>query len=314
MWRTMAASAVFGLALLTVTAVGQPPAGGDKKPAEKPKVDTVEAQIAAALANDPDVRMARAKIQLAEAELTRARQLVAQRVVTLHTAIQEQKKTVATVEQSFGLINELHKRGQGPQQELLAAREKLETVQAVLAKLETELRLVTGGGPGGVGLAEGLADPIHPAADAGRAALDWFAARMRAGAPLEQAALWGPIPDRIRAALDKKVKLAPKGESVPLDKALEVFKKEAGLDVPVRGVGTMVQVPVITSEGEELPVGAWLQLYQDWSADGRVYVREYGLLFTHKTTAPPDALTLTQFWKLSPAAKGEMPTGGPEKK
>ena len=45
----------------------------------------------------------------------------------------------------------------------------------------------------------------------------------------------GPIPDRIRAALDKPVKLGAKGEKMTFDKALEVFRKEAGLDVPVRG-------------------------------------------------------------------------------
>jgi hypothetical protein len=314
MWRTMAASAVFGLALLTVTAVGQPPAGGDKKPAEKPKVDTVEAQIAAALANDPDVRMARVKIQLAEAELAKARQQVTMKVFSLRNTIEEQRKQVAAWEEQVRRIEAQTKAGAVPMTELLNARIRLDPLKAALAQAETELKLITGGGPGWAERAEGLANPIHPAADGGRAALDWFAARMRAGETLEQAALGGPIPDRIRAALDRKVTLAPKGEKVPLDKALEVFKKEAGLDVPVRGVGTLVQTPVITSEGEELPVGAWLQLYQDWNGRSQFFVREYGLLFTDKDAAPPDALTLTQFWKLNPAAKGEKPTGGPEKK
>src|SRR5205085_1498629 len=113
----------------------------------------------------------------------------------------------------------------------------------------------------------------------------------------------------------KKVKLGPKGKSVDLPAALEVFKKEAGLDVPVRGVADHLMVPpprAIDSEGEELPVGAWLQLYQDYSNGGVFYVREYGLLFAPKDHAPPDAQTLAQFWKTTPPpAKPEPPKPAP---
>ena len=72
----------------------------------------------------------------------------------------------------------------------------------------------------------------------------------------------GPVSERILAALDKPVKLGPKGEKVPLDKALEIFKTQAGFDVPIRP-GLPTPLPVVVSEGEELPLGAWLQLYQD---------------------------------------------------
>ena len=36
---------------------------------------------------------------------------------------------------------------------------------------------------------------------------------------------------------------------------------------------------------------------------GVLYVREYGLLFCNKHTAPPDAPTLTEFWKQKPPAE-----------
>ena len=48
-------------------------------------------------------------------------------------------------------------------------------------------------------------------------------------------ALRPTLPAAIRAALDKSVKLGAKGEMITFEKALEVFKKDAGLDVPVRG-------------------------------------------------------------------------------
>jgi hypothetical protein len=70
-------------------------------------------------------------------------------------------------------------------------------------------------------------------------------------------------------------------------------------------------MPTIESDGDELPVGAWFQLYQDLGGlqtDGLAfYVREYGLLVANKHTAPPDAPTVTQFWQTKLAPKGGRP-------
>jgi len=331
MRRVVAISALFGLALAALTAAGQKVEKVDDPPAKKPadkaagkKADPAEAAIAAALAHDPDVRMARAKVQLAEAELAKARQAVTVKVINLRATIEEQKQVVALAQEEYTRTEAVRMRGGATAAELIQARIKLETARSALARTEMELKLVTGdGAAGGVGAGPKAGDPdavargleflaIQQRAGQHPAALDntWFIidALRAAGAVAEVNVVRGAVPDRIRAALDKKVTLGAKGQKVPLDKALEVFKTEAGLDVPVRGVGDLVNTPVITSQGEEMPVGAWLQLYQDYSNDGRFYVREYGLLFTHKSTAPPDALTLTQFWDLKPAAK---PAFGP---
>jgi hypothetical protein len=88
------------------------------------------------------------------------------------------------------------------------------------------------------------------------------------------------------------------------------------LDVPVRPMPSTL--PEIVSEGEELPVGAWFQLFQDTAAAHNpgftFYVREYGLLIANKQSAPPDAPTLTEFWKQKPEAKDTKPdTGGARK-
>jgi hypothetical protein len=128
----------------------------------------------------------------------------------------------------------------------------------------------------------------------------------------------GAVPDRIRAALDKSVKLGAKGEEVSFEKATEVLMKQAGLDVHIRyGPGTVKfrTNMTIMSEGEELPLGAWLQLIEDHAVvqfqpgkgrEGilvtrhRFYLRDYGLLFAAVDSAPPDAPTLTEFWKQKP--------------
>lgn len=369
MRRILASSALFGLAVVAA-AFAQPGTNADKKAADKKVVgqklyekpaDPADAAIAAALAHDPDVRMARAKVQLAEAELAKARQSVTVKVITLRATIEEQKAAVAIAQETFALTERLVKSGQAALAELNQARAKLEAAKAGLARAELELKLITGGGlagaaaadphhaglafntfigwldtpactachavPGAAGAAPPKADAPHPLGfrDANAAVrqgnlemgrLFYLNSQRAAEAALGvSASVRGAIPDRVRAALDRKVKVGEKGQKVPLTKALEVFKTEAGLDVPVRGVGDHEVAPVVTTQGEEMTVRAWLQLFEDYSAGGRFYVREYGLLFTIKDQAPPDALTLTQFGEIRAATKkDDKPKEGPDKK
>jgi hypothetical protein len=311
MRRLLTTSALFALAL-ALTATGQP----KNKPADDKKAgkkdDATDAAIAAALASDPDVKMARAKMQLAEAELAKARQAVTIKVVTLKARIEQLKAQLGPVEQQLAVMNEAFKRGNGSYAEVLAVREKVEAAKAALALAETEWKLLAGSAPG-VGLSAGPA-PDKSAA----AALLWLAEQQAAGNPdaaallmqslmasgaaQERAAVKGPVAQRIRAALDKPVKLAEKGQNLSLKEALDAFKKQAGFDISVRG-----QLDVaISSQGEELPIGAWLQMFQDESG-GTFYVREYGLLLTDHSSAPPGAPTLMEFWKQKPPAKETKP-------
>lgn len=377
MRRIAAVSALFGVALAALAAAGQkaddkqPPT---KKPADKvaeKKADPTDAAIAAALAHDPDVRMARAKVQLADAELAKTRQAVTLKVITLRATIEEQKQAVAVAQEVFALTERASKAGQVPILEVNQARAKLESARSALARSELELKHITGGGVAGAagdphhflgvmnhflgGRDVGNCTACHAVPGAGAAAppgdpavahgLEWLGMRMRdgqaeraveaqqlylqalrAGMALDQSpSVRGAVPDRIRAALDKMVKLGAKGEVVPIEKALDVFKAQAGLDVPVRvsiinpnlgGSSTLIDLGLrVQSEGEELPVGAWFQLYQDTSGGATFYVREYGILLADKKSAPPDALTLTQFWDLKPPAKrDEKPKDDPTKK
>ena len=66
----------------------------------------------------------------------------------------------------------------------------------------------------------------------------------------------GPAADRIRAALDKRVKLGEKGADVSFDDALQAFKKDAGLDVTVRVMqSTRTAVPVERPRSERRTSG-----------------------------------------------------------
>ena len=385
MRRPLAASALFAAGLAVMTAAAQPPAGtpvgnpgggtAPPKPAEKKapekKAAEVEQLIDAALEGDPDVRLARAKIALAQAELAKARQAAAVRVTTLRATIQELRSAVAAGADRIASTEGMVKKGVMPEAQVQAEKDKLEAARAKLAGAEAELRLIAGGAGvvGGLGLgadtkeftqavidalaAARLADKVqrvfppppdqNPSVVAELAALLGHGDRATARAallalqrppvpvpactgchdvardgnileknwhgcpgivqqvarPAAPAAPKGPVSDRLRAALDKTVSLGPKDAKVTWEQAVEVFKKDAGLDVPVRAE---VKVGPVVSLGETLPVGAWLQLFADGTAGTRVLVREYGLLVTSQNLAPPDGVSVFEFWKQKPAA------------
>lgn len=308
-------SAIVALAVLTNLAVAQQPKLDAPKKAEAKSPaprDSMDAVIAVALISDPDVKMAQAKIQLAEAELAKARLAVTQKVWGLRGKIDQAKSDVNAAQERLIHAEQRARTGIAPQSEVFGARDKLEAAKGALAAVEAEWKLMT----------SVLADP---GATTGERNTPWEMLRTnrtllaefatRGAAPIQ-----GPIPDRIRAALDKPVKLGTKGEKVTFEKALQVFKNEAELDVPVRGKlpmwnitpknGVETEYVTIVSEGETLPVGAWFQVFQDASqanGGGKFYVREYGLLIANGNAVPSDAPTLTEFWRQGPARPESKP-------
>ncbi|WP_148087956.1 hypothetical protein [Gemmata obscuriglobus] len=270
--------------------------------------------------------MAQAKIQLAEAELAKARQTITLKVLALKSRVEQGKAELRVAEQHLANQELSFKAKVVPESELFAPRSKFETAKATLAAAEAEWKLLTGPDNNGeakiIRLYESLADqrielsfspPTQQAPNAG--AYRWY------GSGASPAPITGPIPDRLRAVLDKPVKVGPKGEKVTFDKALEAFQKQAGFDIPIRGdverifldrrtVGGESLATTIISEGETLPIGAWLQLFQDIGR-GTFYVREYGLLVSDRKAGPPDAPTFTEFWKQAAPKPEPKPKSDP---
>ncbi len=304
MRRRMTASALAVITVFAGLSTGQPP--GPPK-----AIDPTDALIQKALANDPDVQIARAKLALAEAEVAKARQAAVTRVITLRDTVEQQRQAVGRMAEKLAFVEKVAKQGGASREDLLAAQEQVAAARAALARAETELRLLTGDGPkaaagGGMGLR------IHvPPLGSLPPDQDPHVIRQLTemiGQGLVRKGSSGPIPDRIRSALDVKVRLGNKGDGISLDAAMEVFKREAGLDVSIRP--TPSPMPRIVLEGEELPVGAWFQMFQDHGGqrDGfAFYVREYGLLVANRQTAPPDAMTLTEFWRTVAVAQPKLP-------
>lgn len=307
MRKLYATSALFALTVCAV-AWAQPPktdpppvpkAPPAKVDAPKKPVDATDAAIAAALANDADMKMARAKLQLAEAELSKAKQAVTLRVFTLKAQLESLKVERDATLERVRITEARTRAGQESPISLAEVRVAYEKVNRALATAEAEWKLLTASdGPDAhkVIRAFEFTDLVHE----GGAATDRLLAVQRL---LEQARAAkppvGPVSDRLRAALDKPVKLGKKGDAIQVTEAMELIKRETALDVSIRGLESFRAT--LALEGEELPAGAWFQLIQDQF--GMVpYVREYGILFAEKKDAPADAVTLVEFWKPKAAA------------
>lgn len=315
MRRRTTASALLAVILLAGASAGQPPAAPP---------DPTDALIQKALANDPDVQVARAKLALAEAEVAKARQAAVSRVLNLRITIELHRRTGERLTADLAIMKKAV--GGFGREAIVQAEEQQSVAIAALVRAETELRLLTGDGP------KAKADPNSATTFLSRLLVAEGGAatdverekvlRVFAGV-LDQAraveglkSLAGPIPARLGAALEKRVSLGAKGQRVTLAEALDVFKAKAGFDIPVRPMPQ--PLPEIVSDGVELPVIAWLQMFQDLG--GRqgegfaFYVREYGLLVANRQTAPPDAVSLTAFWRAHSEAEAAPVPKQPEPK
>ncbi len=134
-------------------AVGQqpaPPATTAPAAADKPKDEAtkskLEEMLQQALQNNPDLRLAAAKVVTAEAELNRARLQVVQKVGAAYQAIEAQKAVVEGAAAEMALT----KVGVGvvPIATVRAAEQKLIEAKAKLAALETEMPYLIGKQPG----------------------------------------------------------------------------------------------------------------------------------------------------------------------
>ncbi len=110
---------------------------------------TLEEMLAAALKDNPDIRVAEAKLREAEAELNRARLDVAQKVALFYHGWEGQKAKVAEFEEAAKHTEELTRTGTIPKAAGRQSRIDSQTSRATLAKLEAELPYLLGKAPPG---------------------------------------------------------------------------------------------------------------------------------------------------------------------
>jgi hypothetical protein len=302
---------------------GGPTMGTGPAPASK-KIEpgSLEDLLDKALRNNADIRAAEAKVRETEAELNRVRHQVLAKVVGLRNDIDAAKKMLGHSERLLATVNELARKGSASQQDLQAAMAAVDKQKAEVTRLESDLQALTGTVawrnltsavflPDGQWLYSRTIDGtahIWDAQSGRQLAYDALMVQALTGA---RPAVQAPMAERIKAALDRSVKIEEFKEEVPFGEALDYLIKKSGIDVPFRVLGKFDNVNVGLMKGD-LPVGAWLQALEDSVPNVRFVVREYGILVTARDRVPDGAMTVHAFWKSGEKGKatGASPGSG----
>jgi hypothetical protein len=311
MRRIMSKAAVVAALLLCAGLVfGQQPqssgdSGGkpaspakDAPPAEKPSA--LEEMIAQALKDNPDVRVAEAKLREAEAELNRTRHQVVQKVVQLQRGLETQRALVASAEAEFKRATELGKSAAISEAQLESIKQALLLAKAKLADLEAELPYVLGrarlAGEGIQTMAFSPDGKVLYTRDASGALRAWDAATGKDVTPTA-APVAGTMAEKIRKALDTPASVEfTKGTT--LAEILENLQDR--YDVPFRLLPGLEarKLPTDLRIKEKVPLGAVLQALEDTSPV-RFVVRDYGILAGEEgqIPLPGGVMRVHDFWK-----------------
>ena len=328
--------------MLAAPAFGQQPPPARPKPPDKvgekpkPAADSLEAVIADALKNNPDIVAAQAKVREAENNLNKVRAEVMVAVAAQQDIVKQAKETFASAESIINQRRKLYKAGQLSELEMLAAETEYQRAKSELVKVEADLHKLVGrvpglAMPGGVGVSDSVWSDratvtewsnrtINPPATWRSdvpVLFDYRGKSVYTPIPMAESLKWdlagggkaaggSSMIEKIRAALDKPVKVDKPFHDVPVQDVLAYLRDAAAKDVPFRALigtaGHPQQVPVSLMPGE-LPLAAWLIAIQDEASDLVFLVREYGILVTTRERAPKDAIPVAEFWRSSKAVK-----------
>lgn len=309
--------ALMGLMMGSGFAPGQPPSSPRKATPPKPapadpnkgasQTLTLEKMLTQALRNNPDVRIAQAKLREAEANLNQVQLQVAQKAVQLQQDLEAARKQVVALQERVNLAEAAFKSGRIPGPSLEEARAALISAKGKLASLESQVPYLMGTMPRKV-----VQSTFIDFDNDGR--VDVFVAnedllfyrnnghgtftdvRKPAGLP---SGAGGGLPESIRKALD-----SPMGNTnsanTSLGNLLNAVGDERGVSFVFRD--QTANVPVDLRLGQNTPVGALLEAIED-TAQVRFIVRDYGILVVPKDAAPPQTQSVRDFWKRTSALK-----------
>jgi hypothetical protein len=293
---------------------GQPPANpaGKDSPREgKPPspAEGLAELLEKVLKANPDIRVAEAKLREAEAELSRTRLLVTQKVVAAQRAVEEAKAQVKAAEEEYERLGQMVKKGYATQGQLDTAKPKLQAIKARLAEAEAEVLYLQGKPHAAAGDKGGVRWDLqvgHILADSDRTVRVWDLAtgQMLATVREAQPAIGASVADKIRKALDAPVTVEFKDKTLQDTlKALQELAPGVTFQVHIPP-GTRVSTPV-NLRVKDVPLGAVCQALEDLFLDEfdgnppglRFVVREYGILVAPGVYVPTGALSLHAFWK-----------------
>jgi hypothetical protein len=302
--RRIFGKGALGLVLLWgLAAAGQTPADKDKGKEVPPKARSsgkgtaitsqspLDELLAKALRDNPDLSVASAKVQEAEANLNQVRLQVAQKVVALHQQLGAQRAMVRQAEAELARLRTLRETGVAHAGDALAAESALQKAKANLAKAEAEMTYLIGQQPAGV--------VLHLSRHVPERRINVRLGPDDRGGPVPPAALSRPVAEKIRKALDMPINL-PRGsgfENTKLGEILEFLQDRVTNAVNIQANSTALgDQPVTVRLAAPVSLGAFLQLLED-RLGVRFVVRDYGIVATTREEVPPGAVTVYEFWK-----------------
>lgn len=110
----------------------------------KPAEPTLEEMLQKALKDNPDIRVAEAKVREAEAELNRTRLQVTQKVLAFHHSRESQKAIIKVAEEDLQRIQKLEASKAVSQEDVKQAQQRLSASKAKLAEIEAEMPYLLG--------------------------------------------------------------------------------------------------------------------------------------------------------------------------
>jgi hypothetical protein len=252
------------------------------------KPGTLEQNIADAMKNNPDIRVAEAKLREAEAQLQRARAQLISELTFAHSEIKAAEAAAAEAEARFARLKQLHESGATTAEErdagaitLSRMKAELATKMARLAYLLGQQRTTT--------TADSVSVQLPRAWHDRDAEVVFWSLKLKSDSPLS---------DKLRSALDASTSVDVQSASV--QEVVEYIREKMlpGINVHVRGKAikndnVTVRLP------ESVPVGAVLQYLED-ELEVVFVLRDYGIVVVAADERlPPDTVRVVEYWKLS---------------
>ena len=282
---------------------------GELKPDKvaAPKKSALEDALDLALKNNPDLRVAASKLALAEAELSRTRLQITQKVAAAYADVEVARATSKEMERQLARLRQVE--NSVSQAEIRNAEGQLSASKAKLAAAERELTHLQGKGgrdekTSRARMAEFYNRTGHPETAKlfdydGQGKLDIFTYNSANSATFVLfTTLKTDGSDKLRKALEKPVTLS--GEKMCLSDYLALVKKTGGFGIQVDAKDPAWK-ETVDFDFKDVTVGGMLQFLEDSLPNHRIVVRHYGLLIATREKVPERAVTLTAFLHAEPA-------------
>jgi hypothetical protein len=243
--------------------------------------------LAKALKDNPDLHVAEAKVQEAQASLNQARLQIVQKIVSLHQRMAAQRRTVALAEARVVTAKRAFENKVTPADDVLQSEAVLQKAKSELAQVEAEMTYLIGQQPKGLRL-------VHVVGGMDPELFDPSSV-LRHIKPLPPAPVRRDMAEKIRKALDVTVKLIDAGDLNVKD-FLEYLQEKGDINFHLVDAA-LGDNPVNIRLAKAVSLGAACQLLED-KCGLRFVVRDYGIMVVDHSAVPPaGAVLLSDFWK-----------------